>query len=83
MKTCALIAGIAMLLATGAAHAIEYDCGLDTVRILREPEPHNDFISTVIRIEGKLRNRKGPVVRYDVQKDKLTVDGKRCKGSDK
>jgi hypothetical protein len=81
MKTVPFIAGIAaLLLVTGTAHAIEYECGVDTIRVMREDQPHAKTVSTLIRIESPYRKGKGPVIRYDVEKNTLIVDGKPCKG---
>jgi hypothetical protein len=92
MKTCVLIAGVVMLLATGAAHATdyhdedkgdEYACGpsYDTVWIKRGGTTH-EWEWTITINSANYHARKGeryPIVRYDAQKDALTLNGKRCR----
>jgi hypothetical protein len=81
-----LLTGIAVLfLATGTAHAIEYDCGDNTtVRIVQDYDKivHGPTTTTtLIRIEST--KKRQPVVHYDIKKEKLTINGKRCKRPDK
>ena len=68
-----------MLLATGTAHATKYECGPhDEVWVVKEPSM-SGTASVVVRIEAG-KGKRWPIVQYDVAKDKLTANGKRCKG---
>jgi hypothetical protein len=90
MKNSLLTGVAALFLATGAAHAededygTKYDCGSvpDYVWVKRKRTASNMW-ATVITIEHfNLHNRKGkryPIVRYDVQKDTIALNGKRCR----
>jgi hypothetical protein len=91
MKARALITGVAALfLVIGAAHAQyenygdEYDCGpaYDTVWVRRQ-KTGSDTSTVTIKVESRdYRNRNKtpyPTVRYNVQKDILTLNGKRCR----
>jgi hypothetical protein len=94
MKTKAFITGIAALLLATGAHAVEYNCGENTVQIDREESkvthgtvtrqghPGSLYSASVtIKVDAsKSVDQRFPVIRYDVEKDKLTVNGKRCKG---
>jgi len=82
-----LLTGIAVLfLATGTAHAIEYECGANTTVYVQKGTLHvthepTTEASVVIRVETSSSNgKRWPIVRYDIEKEKLTVNGQRCKG---
>jgi hypothetical protein len=87
VKKALLFSIAALFLAMGAAHAIEYDCGGDTtVRITQDWDKvtHDPTVTTttLIRIEStrKSTKKRQPVIHYDIEKKKLTVNGKFCKG---
>ena len=90
MKTRTFTAGIVLFLATGTAHAIEYECGDDiTARITQDwsKVTHDPTVTTttLIRVESARQSTKKrqPIVQYDIDKEKLTVNGKRCQGPEK
>jgi hypothetical protein len=85
MKTQALITGIAaLLLATGTAHAIEYECGDDTTVYVQKETLHithepGEEATVVIKVQTDYMTKRYPIVRYDIEKNTLTVNGKRCR----
>jgi hypothetical protein len=86
IKKLLLTSVAALFLATGAAHATdtEYKCGPDTtvyvsretLHIVHEP---GEEATVVIKVQRGYSTKRYPIVRYDVEKDKLTVNGKPCK----
>jgi hypothetical protein len=86
MKTRALITSIAALfLATGAAHAVEFNCGADTTVYVQKETLHithkpGEEATVNIKVQiGYGAGKRYPIVQYDIQKEKLMVNGRLCK----